>query len=113
MRYLAAYVLSVLGGKESPTEENIQTILGSVGVDCDSDRVSMVIKQLQGKNIEEIISKGQSLLASVSGASSTPVTTTTQEAVTKPLAIAKEDDKGGDPSDDSDDGEGLLSLFDD
>ena len=42
MRYVAAYLLAVLGGKPSPSKEDIMKILESVGLDVDSDRLSKV-----------------------------------------------------------------------
>ncbi|XP_041347914.1 60S acidic ribosomal protein P2-like [Gigantopelta aegis] len=58
MRYVAAYILSVLGGKANPTADDIKTILGSVAVDVDEDRLMFVIRQLKGKNIAELIEEG-------------------------------------------------------
>lgn len=59
MRYVAAYLLSSLGGKESPTAADIDKILSSVGIESDSERVSKVISELKGKNIEEVIAAGK------------------------------------------------------
>ncbi|GAA53073.1 large subunit ribosomal protein LP2 [Clonorchis sinensis] len=42
MRYLAAYMLCQLGGKERPTAADIQNILSSVGIEHESDRISKV-----------------------------------------------------------------------
>ena len=58
MRYLAAYLLLKLGGKEAPAEDDIKKVLGSVGVDTDSDKAKKVIDELKGKNVEELIAEG-------------------------------------------------------
>ena len=42
MRYVAAYLLAHLGGKENPTKEDVQQILESVGLDVDNDKLSKV-----------------------------------------------------------------------
>lgn len=55
MRYVAAYLLAVLGGNESPTAADIEKILGSVGIDVDEEKLSKVISELKGKNISEVI----------------------------------------------------------
>jgi large subunit ribosomal protein LP2 len=64
MRYLAAYLLLTLGGK-TPDAKAIKSLLGSVGIDADDERLNAVIKELGGKNVEELIAEGQSKLASV------------------------------------------------
>lgn len=59
MRYLAAYLLLKLGGNESPSADDIKKVLGSVGVDLDAEKAGRVIKQLEGKNIDEVIAEGE------------------------------------------------------
>uniref|UniRef100_H2Y4S4 Large ribosomal subunit protein P2 n=1 Tax=Ciona savignyi TaxID=51511 RepID=H2Y4S4_CIOSA len=65
MRYVAAYLLAALGGNESPSGNDIKNILGSVGIDVDDDKLNMVLSQLKGKNLEEVIAAGNEKLASV------------------------------------------------
>lgn len=65
MRYVAAYMLAVLGGAENPTNADIEKILNSVGIEAVSDRLSQVVKQLSGKNIEELIAAGREKLSSM------------------------------------------------
>ena len=60
MRYVAAYCLAVLGGKESPSAGDLKTILDSVGVDTVDDQLNKVINELKGKNLEEVIAAGKS-----------------------------------------------------
>lgn len=59
MRYLAAYLLLQLGGNATPSADDIKKVLGSVGVDLDAEKANKVIKQLAGKNIEEVIAEGE------------------------------------------------------
>lgn len=54
MRYVAAYLLATLGGNENPSASDIKAILSSVGIDVDSERLDVVIKELSGKNIHEV-----------------------------------------------------------
>lgn len=65
MRYVAAYLLAVLGGNENPTAADIEKILGSVGIDVDEEKLSKVISELKGKSINEVIAEGQSKLSAV------------------------------------------------
>nr|CAX78992.1 ribosomal protein, large P2 [Schistosoma japonicum] len=43
MRYLAAFLLWQLGGKEKPTENDIKTVLNSVGIEHDSERLTKLL----------------------------------------------------------------------
>ena len=44
MRYVAAYILAVMGGNASPSAADLTEILGSVGVEVDSAQLDIVIK---------------------------------------------------------------------
>ena len=43
MRYIAAYLLLQIGGKAAPTAEDIKSVLGSVGIDADEERLSKLL----------------------------------------------------------------------
>lgn len=58
MRYVAAYLLAVLGGKTSPQNADIEKILSSVGIEADGEKLKKVISELNGKSIDELITKG-------------------------------------------------------
>ena len=59
MRYVAAYVLAVIGGTENPTEDDIKKIIGSVGVESKDDKIKLVIDKLKGQNIEGLVKDGK------------------------------------------------------
>ena len=59
MRYVAAYMLAALGGNNSPSSADIEKILGSVGIESEGDKVSKVISELKGKNLEDVIAEGK------------------------------------------------------
>merc|ERR1739847_74616 len=65
MRYVAAYLLSALGGNESPSTADIKTILESVGVGYDEERAEIVVNQCKGKSIAELIASGSEKMASM------------------------------------------------
>lgn len=65
MRYVAAYLLAVLGGKDAPAAADLEKILSSVGVEVDSARVTKIINELKGKSIEELIAQGREKLSSM------------------------------------------------
>lgn len=58
MRYVAAYLLAALSGNNSPSADDLKKIIGSVGIDCEADKITKIIGELKGKNIEELITKG-------------------------------------------------------
>ena len=54
MKYLAAYLLLTLGGKSSPSEKDVKTVLDSVGIEADDQRLSKLISELNGKDLQEV-----------------------------------------------------------
>ncbi|RYO82613.1 hypothetical protein DL764_009584 [Monosporascus ibericus] len=65
MKHLAAYLLLGLGGNTSPSASDIKGVLESVGIEADNERLEKLISELEGKDINELISEGSSKLASV------------------------------------------------
>ncbi|RYP68240.1 hypothetical protein DL770_008476 [Monosporascus sp. CRB-9-2] len=65
MKHLAAYLLLGLGGNTSPSASDIKGVLESVGIEADDERLEKLISELEGKDINELISEGSSKLASV------------------------------------------------
>lgn len=65
MKHLAAYLLLGLGGNSSPSAADVKAVLESVGIEADSERLETLIKELNGKDINELIAEGSSKLASV------------------------------------------------
>lgn len=49
MRYIAAYLLLVLGGKKAPTSADVAAVLSSAGVEVDQGAIDKLVTQLQGK----------------------------------------------------------------
>ncbi|KAK9472135.1 ribosomal protein P2 [Dipodascopsis tothii] len=65
MKYLAAYLLLTVGGNTSPSASDIKSVLASVGVEAENDRISALISELEGKDIQELIAAGSEKLATV------------------------------------------------
>jgi len=65
MRHVAAYILAVMGGQKDPSEKDVKAILNSVGIEPDSKNLAVVINQLKGKNVFQLIQEGQALLANM------------------------------------------------
>ena len=68
MRYVAAYLLAVLAGNQSPDAAAVEKILSSVGVKVEQANLTKVVNELKGKSIEELIQQGTAKLASVPAA---------------------------------------------
>ncbi|XP_054816283.1 60S acidic ribosomal protein P2A-like [Prosopis cineraria] len=67
MKVIAAYLLSVLGGNAAPTADDLKYILGSVGAEIDDERIDLLLSEVNGKDITELIASGREKLASVPG----------------------------------------------
>ncbi|OQV09072.1 hypothetical protein CLAIMM_13250 [Cladophialophora immunda] len=65
MKHLAAYLLLGLAGNTDPSEDDIKGVLSSVGIDADEERLSKLLEELKGKDINELIAEGSTKLASV------------------------------------------------
>ncbi|KAI7814403.1 ribosomal protein, large P2, like [Triplophysa rosa] len=114
MRYVAAYLLAALGGKESPSTGDIKKILDSVGIESDDTRMGKVVSELSGKNVEEVIAQGFSKLASVPSGGAVAVSTSAAPAAggsaPAPAAEEKKEEKK-EESEESEDDMG-FGLFD-
>ncbi|KAL3752929.1 hypothetical protein ACJRO7_000341 [Eucalyptus globulus] len=65
MKVVAAYLLAVLGGNTCPSADDLKNILGSVGAEVDDDRIELLLSEVKGKDITELIAAGREKLASV------------------------------------------------
>merc|ERR1712222_60355 len=75
MKHLAAYALLVLGGKESPTEKEVEKVIKDAGSAPDSEKVKALCASLKGKKFHELVAEGSATLGSMgtgSGAASAP-----------------------------------------
>ncbi|XP_064087906.1 LOW QUALITY PROTEIN: large ribosomal subunit protein P2-like [Macrobrachium nipponense] len=64
MRHVAAYLLALMSGKEV-TAGAIKDILGSVGVEADEKQLDVLLKNFAGKNVNDLISLGATMLSSM------------------------------------------------
>merc|ERR1712029_1298607 len=105
MRYVAAYLLAVLGGNASPSADDISAIISSVGIDVEKEKLDKVISELSGKSVEELIAEGSKKLASVpsGGGAAAPAAAAGGGAA----AEAPKEEKKEDPAEESDDDMGF------
>mmetsp|Transcript_30891 Transcript_30891/g.51037 ORF Transcript_30891/g.51037 Transcript_30891/m.51037 type:complete len:115 (+) Transcript_30891:100-444(+) len=67
MKHLAAYMLLKLGGNDSPSAADVKTALSSVGVEVDSANLDRLMKDLEGKDLAEIMESGKGMLVKMGG----------------------------------------------
>ncbi|MBA0746862.1 hypothetical protein Gogos_009343 [Gossypium gossypioides] len=65
MKVVAAYLLAVLGSKTNPSAADIKKILASVGAEADDDKIQLLLSEMKGKDVTELITSGREKLASV------------------------------------------------
>ncbi|KAL8860081.1 MAG: hypothetical protein Q9178_003345 [Gyalolechia marmorata] len=114
MKHLAAYLLLGLGGNTSPSAEDVKSVLSSVGIDADSDRLDKLIKELEGKDLQELIAEGSQKLASVpsgGGGGGGAAATAAGGAAGGDAAAEKEPEKEPEKEEESDEDMG-FGLFD-
>ena len=54
MKHLAAYLLLGLAGNTSPSASDIKAVLGAVGIEAEEERLNLLLKELEGKDIGEV-----------------------------------------------------------
>lgn len=113
MRYVAAYLLAVLGGNNHPSEADIKKILSSVGIDADETQLKKVISELKDKNIEDVLAEGRLKLASMPAAApgGAPAAAAGGKTPDAPKAEEKKEEPKKEESEDEDEDMG-FGLFD-
>merc|ERR1711973_463398 len=105
MRYVAAYLLAVLGGNETPSANDLKEILESSGVGYDAERAGTVVSKLAGKSIAELIEEGSKKMASMPAGGAAPAAGGAAAGGDAPEAEKKEEKK--EESEESDDDMGF------
>lgn len=54
MRHIAAYLLLQIGGNTAPSAADVKKLLGVVGVEADEERLTKLIAELEGKDINQV-----------------------------------------------------------
>merc|ERR1711904_673981 len=66
MKYVAAYCLLALSGKESVSDADLKKFLKAAGCEVNDDSVKSVCEALKGKQLHEVINSGFSKISSLS-----------------------------------------------
>ncbi|XVE61520.1 hypothetical protein DITRI_Ditri06bG0046900 [Diplodiscus trichospermus] len=113
MKLVAAYLLAVLGGNTSPSADDLKNILGCVGAEADDERIQLLLSEVKGKDITEIIASGREKLASVpcGGGVAVSAAAPGAGAAAAPAAAETKKEEKVEEKEESDDDMG-FSLFD-
>ena len=109
MRYVAAALL-LAQAEQEVTAANIEKVLGSGGVEVDKTNLDLVIKNIGGKSLAELVAEGAGKLAAVGGgggAAAAPAAGGAAPAADAPAA-KKEEKKEESEEEDDDMGFGLF-----
>ena len=68
MKHLAAYLMLVVGGNSNPTAEDVTNALSQCGIEVDSERLGELIAELDGKDLNELMTLGKEKLVAGGGA---------------------------------------------
>merc|ERR1711994_1016654 len=98
MKYVAAYLLAAQSGS-APSKDAVTKILESIGADIESDKLDKVFAELGGKNVEEVIAEGMSLLASVPSGGAAPAAGAAAAGDAAPAAEEKKEESEEEESD--------------
>ena len=125
MRYVAAALLASLGGKlaslsvlikcmnmlgQDITADSIKSILSSVGVEADDKNLAIVVKQLAGESVDELMAEGLPKLASMGsgGGAAAPAGGAADAGAAAPAAEEKKKEEEPEEEEDDDMGFGLF-----
>ncbi|CAE8618506.1 unnamed protein product [Polarella glacialis] len=67
MKYMGAYLMAVIGGKESPSAADIKSILEAGGISCDDEMLNKLIEKMDGKQAHAMIAAGSLKFAACGG----------------------------------------------
>jgi large subunit ribosomal protein LP2 len=63
MKHMAVYMMLVLGGNATPSKADIEKALSAVGIESDDTRLSALMKEMEGKDLNELVTAGKERLA--------------------------------------------------
>lgn len=114
MKFVAAYLLASMGGNPSPTRDDVRGILESVGAVVEEDKMEMLFKAVEGKDVTELIAAGREKLAFApcGGAAVNAAAPAAAAAGGAGGAAEEEEEKVEEKAEEEDD-DAMFSLFDD
>ncbi|CAI8602585.1 unnamed protein product [Vicia faba] len=112
MKVIAAYLLAVLGGNNTPSAKTIKDILSSVGAEAEDGNIELFLSEIKGKDLAEVIASGKEKLASVpAGGGAVAASAAPASGGAAPAAAEAKKEEKVEEKEESDDDMG-FSLFD-
>ncbi|KAL5067731.1 hypothetical protein RYX36_018618 [Vicia faba] len=112
MKVIAAYLLAVLGGNNTPSAKTIKDILCSVGAEAEDGNIELFLSEIKGKDLAEVIASGKEKLASVpAGGGAVAASAAPASGGAAPAAAEAKKEEKVEEKEESDDDMG-FSLFD-
>ncbi|KAM0925767.1 hypothetical protein ACQ4PT_004015 [Festuca glaucescens] len=113
MKLVAAYLLASLAGNPSPNKDDVRKILDSVGAEVEEDKMEMLFKEVEGKDVVELLAAGREKFAYAptggsAGMDSAPATSSGDATAAEKKKEEKAEEKMEEEEDDN-----MFSLFDD
>ncbi|KAF3596112.1 hypothetical protein DY000_02025745 [Brassica cretica] len=99
MKVTAAFLLAKLAGNENPTKGDLKNIFDSVGAEFDETKTDLFFSLVKDHDVTELIAAGREKMGALSSGGGAA------EPATEPKKVEEEKEE-------SDDGEGMMSLFD-
>ena len=65
MQEVAAYLLCVLGGNDSPSAADVTSVIAASGADPSEDTIATLVSDLEGKSLNDLLSEGMEKLKDV------------------------------------------------
>merc|ERR1712050_397377 len=109
MKYVAAYCLLALSGKDKVNEADLTKFLKAAGCEVNADSVKAVCEALAGKQLHEVINNGMGKVASLGGGGSSGAPAQ-QSSGNNNATAAKEEAKEAEPEEEEEDMD-LGDLF--
>jgi large subunit ribosomal protein LP2 len=111
MKYLAAFALAWLGGKNSPSVKDLESIIEAAGGKFEASKANALVEALKDKQVHELVAAGKSKLGGISGGSVSVAVSDTKAAPVTETKVEVKDEKKVEDEDAM--MEGGIGLFDD
>ncbi|KAM0920987.1 hypothetical protein ACQ4PT_007203 [Festuca glaucescens] len=115
MKLVAAYLLANLAGNPSPTKDDVRKILDSVGADVEEAKLELLFKEVEGKDVAELIAAGREKFAYAPSGAGPSVGSAPNAATASgggAAAEKKKEEKAEEKMEEEED-DNMFSLFDD
>ncbi|CAG7895456.1 unnamed protein product [Brassica rapa] len=114
MKVIAAFLLAKLAGNEKPTKDDLKSIFDSVGAEFDEAKTDLFFSLVKDHDVAELIAVGREKMGALSSGGAGVAMVAGEGGGDAPSAAepAAETKKVEEEKEESDDGEGMMSLFD-